>query len=124
MSRVFSNDRGSIHGRIIPKTQIMVLDAVLLNSQHYKVRIKGKVEQSREGVAPSSTPYSSNSCNERVRVTTFLFILFGKVLNCSVSLGSGVIVRRGSLTLTRKGYDTRSILKPSLPGLNSEFSFS
>ena len=30
----------------------MVLDASLLNTQHYKVRIKGKVEQSREGVAP------------------------------------------------------------------------
>ena len=28
----------------------MVLDASLLNTQHYKVRIKGKVEQSREGV--------------------------------------------------------------------------
>ena len=26
----------------------MVLDADLLNTQHYKVRIKGKVEQSRE----------------------------------------------------------------------------
>ena len=31
----------------------MVLDTSLLNTQHYKVRIKGKVEQSREGVAPS-----------------------------------------------------------------------
>ena len=30
----------------------MVLDAALHNTQHYKVRIKGKVEQSREGVAP------------------------------------------------------------------------
>ena len=30
------------------KTQKMVLDATLLNTQHYKVRIKGKVEQSRE----------------------------------------------------------------------------
>ena len=30
----------------------MVLDASLLNTQHYKVWIKGKVEQSREGVAP------------------------------------------------------------------------
>ena len=30
----------------------MVHDASLLNTQHYKVRIKGKVEQSREGVAP------------------------------------------------------------------------
>ncbi len=26
----------------------MILDAALLNTQHYKVRIKGKVEQSRE----------------------------------------------------------------------------
>ena len=31
----------------------MVLDAALLGIQHYKVRIKGKVEQSRER---SSTP--------------------------------------------------------------------
>ena len=44
-------DLGSIPGRVIPKTQKMVLDASLLNTQHYKVRIKGKVEQSREGVA-------------------------------------------------------------------------
>ena len=28
----------------------MVLDAALLNTQHYKVRIKGKVEQSREWI--------------------------------------------------------------------------
>ena len=49
--RVFANgpgDLGSIPGRVIPKTQKMVLDASLLNIQHYKVRIKGKVEQSRE----------------------------------------------------------------------------
>ena len=26
----------------------MVLDAVLFNTQHYKVRVKGKVKQSRE----------------------------------------------------------------------------
>ena len=41
-------DLGSIPGRVIPKTKKMVLDATLLNTQHYKVRIKGKVEQSRE----------------------------------------------------------------------------
>ena len=49
--RVFANragDRGSIYGRIIPKTQKMVLDAALLSTQHYKVRDKSKVEQSRE----------------------------------------------------------------------------
>ena len=51
MSRVFTNgpgDRGSVPGRVIPKTQKIVLDAALLNSHYYKVRIKGKVEQSRE----------------------------------------------------------------------------
>ena len=37
-----------ISGRIIPKIKKMVLDAALLNTQHYKVKIKGKVEQSRE----------------------------------------------------------------------------
>ena len=44
----YQGDLGSIPGRVIPKTQKMVLDASLLNTQHYKVRIKGKVEQSRE----------------------------------------------------------------------------
>ena len=38
----------SIPGRIIPKTFKMVLDTFLLNTQQYKVRIKGKVEQFRE----------------------------------------------------------------------------
>ena len=37
-------DLGSIPGQVIPKTQKIVLDASLLNTQHYKVRIKGKVE--------------------------------------------------------------------------------
>ena len=51
MVRVFAcgpGDWGSIPGRVIPKTQKMLLDATLLNTQHYKVWIKGKVEQSRE----------------------------------------------------------------------------
>ena len=51
MVRVFTidpGDRGSIPDRVIPKTQKMVLDTSLLNTQHYKVRIKGKVEQSWE----------------------------------------------------------------------------
>ena len=41
-------DQGSIPGRVIPKTQKMVLDAALPNTQHYKVRIKGKMEPSRK----------------------------------------------------------------------------
>ena len=34
----------------------MVLDATLLNTQYYKVRIKGKVEQSKEW--SSTLPYT------------------------------------------------------------------
>ena len=60
MSRVFANgpeDQCSIPGQVIPKTQKMVLDAALLNTQHYKKRIKRKVEQSRE--RSSALPYTS-----------------------------------------------------------------
>ena len=52
MSRVFENspgDRASIPGRVIPRISKTVLDATLLSTHHYKVRIKGKV-------APSHTP--------------------------------------------------------------------
>ncbi len=56
-------------GRVIPKTQKMVLDASLLNTQHYKVRIKGKVEPSREGVAPSPTSWCSSYRKGSLRVT-------------------------------------------------------
>ena len=59
MVRVFVNgpgDLGSITGRVIPETQKMVLDASLLNTQHYKVRLKGKMEQNRE--RRSALPYN------------------------------------------------------------------
>ena len=51
MVRVFANDPGdlgSIPGQVRPKTKKMVLDASLLNTQRYKVRIKIKVDQSWE----------------------------------------------------------------------------
>ena len=48
MSSVFPNGPGSIPGRIIPKTLKLVLNTALLNTQHYKVRIKGRVEQTRK----------------------------------------------------------------------------
>ena len=60
MRRVFANgpgDLGSIPGRVISKTLKMVLDTSLLNTRQYKVRIKGKVEQSRE--RSSALPYTS-----------------------------------------------------------------
>ena len=50
-------DQGSVPGQVLSKTQRMVLDAALLNTQHYKVLIKGKVEQSREW--SSALPYTS-----------------------------------------------------------------
>ena len=51
VGRVFTSsprDLGSIPGRVIPKTLRMVFDTSLLNTQQCKVRIKGKMEQSRE----------------------------------------------------------------------------
>ena len=78
MVRVFANgsgDQGSIFGRVIPKTQKMVLDAALLNlvrfkisvcrdpknptTESYKVQIKDNVKQSREW--SSALPYTSVS---------------------------------------------------------------
>ena len=70
MVRVFVNgprDLGSIPGRVIPKTQKMVLDASLLNTQHYKVRVKWN--NPVKGVAPSPTPWCSGYKKESLRVT-------------------------------------------------------
>ena len=55
--RVFVNGPGDLHsisGRVIPKT--LRLNGSLLNTKHYKVRIKGKVEQSRK--RSSALPYT------------------------------------------------------------------
>ena len=61
MSRVFANDPGdwgSIPGRVIhTKDSKMVINTALLSTQHYKVRIKGKVEQHWE--RSSALPYTS-----------------------------------------------------------------
>ena len=60
VGRVFAHgpgDLGSIPSRVIAKTLKMVLDTYLLNTQQYKVSIKGKVEQSWE--RSSALPYTS-----------------------------------------------------------------
>ena len=60
VGRVFANgpgDLGSIPGRFKPKTLKMVLDTSLLNTQLYKVLIKGKVWQFWE--KNSALPYTS-----------------------------------------------------------------
>ena len=57
---VFGNDpgdRGSIPGRVTPKTLKMVLDTSLRKTLQYKVHMKGKVEQFRE--MSSALPYTS-----------------------------------------------------------------
>ena len=54
MVRVFTNglgDQGSIPGQVIPKTQKLVHDVSFLNTQHYKVWIKGKWSNPGKGVS-------------------------------------------------------------------------
>ena len=55
MSWLFANtpgDLGSIPVRVIPKTQKIAFDAALLNTQHYKVRIKSKKSREWSSVLP------------------------------------------------------------------------
>ena len=59
VGRVFVNglgDLGSILSRVIPRTLKIVLDTSLLNTQHCKVRIKGKGDP-------------SNTCGTRHKAT-------------------------------------------------------
>ena len=42
--------------QVIPKTQKMVLDVTLLNTQDYKARIKVKKSNARKGLEPAPTP--------------------------------------------------------------------
>ena len=58
----------------------MVLGAALLNTQHYKVRIKGKVDQSRK--LSSTLPYTSVVAIEKgalgspsIKFTNFTFYI-------------------------------------------------
>ena len=67
MVRVFAN--GSILGRVIPKTQKMVLDAILLNTQHYKVLSRAKGIYPGKGVVPSPTPQCSSYRKGILQVT-------------------------------------------------------
>ena len=86
---VFANgpgDLGSVPGRVIPETLKMVLDTSLLNTQHYKVRIKGKVEQSRER---SSAPlYLSVVAIEKGANFTYFYIHYSDVMTLWILLTS------------------------------------
>ena len=63
MVRVFTNgsrDWCLIPGQVIPKTQKMILDSFLFNTQHYKECIKCKWSNPGKGVVPSPTPPCSS----------------------------------------------------------------
>ena len=80
MVRVFANgpgDRGSVPDRVIPKTQKMVLDVSLLNTQHYKVRIEGKVEQfrKRSNALPWCSSYRKGSIWVTLKYGLQLYLL-------------------------------------------------
>ena len=67
VGRVFANGQGhlrSIPGRVILKTLKVVPDTSLRNTQQYKVRIKGKVEQSRE--RSNALPYTKLALDNRM----------------------------------------------------------
>ena len=72
-----SGDLGSIPGRVISKTLKIEFDTPLLNTQWYKVRIKGKVEQSKQ--RRSALPYTLLLKKEplghpRLRLPTYIYI--------------------------------------------------
>ena len=104
-------DLGSIPGRVIPKTQKMVLDSSLLNTQHYKVQIKGKFEQSREGVAPSPTPWCSSyrkgEPSGHPRLSSPTFFLFKKEFLRTIQSNKDSLNR--FICLTINGYFTLPI---------------
>ena len=62
-------DRGSIPCRILWKAQKIVLDTVLLNTQQYKVCIKGKWSKPEKRVAPYPTPWCSSNWKGSLPVT-------------------------------------------------------
>ena len=63
-------NRGSIPGRVIPKTQKMLIDAAFDSNQHYKVRIKVKVKQSRDVVTVEKGAFGLHS----TKVVNFTYI--------------------------------------------------
>ena len=97
----------------------MVLHSALLNIQYNGIRIKSKVEQTREWVAPSQ--HLGVEAFEKVafvspttKVTKFTYFYYHYYYLLILFTNPSA----------RAGYDTRSIFKRSLTGLNSEFSFS
>ena len=71
MVRVFASGprvQGSVLDRVIPKIKKMVLETSLLNIQHYKIWIKGKMSNPGKGIVPSAAPQCSSYWKESFRV--------------------------------------------------------
>ena len=78
VGRVFTNspgDLGSIPGRVIPKTRKMVLDTSLLNTHHYMLSMKGKVEQSRKMLYQRIVARKERNTVAKQRIRRHLIIL-------------------------------------------------
>ena len=99
----------------------MVLDASLLNTQHYKVRIKGKVEQSRKGVAPSPTPWCSSYQKGSLRVTLDygrqLYLLINPLLLAGYNTRSIVMCITSHFVLIQSFLSPKPVVIPSLKSL-------
>ena len=113
---MFANDLrdwGSIPGRVLPKTQKRYLYASLLNTQHYKVRIKSKWSNPGRGVASSTTPrcrsyWKGNLLSMKKLITIYFYERWDVWLYCTEAwIGLCVMY---SYTLTKWSYTTERML--------------
>ena len=107
MSRVFAN----CPGQVIPKTQKMVRDFALLSTQLYEVRIKGKVEQSKEWSSAVPIPLCDSNWKGSL----------GQPRLRSPTLLSYIYIHQ---PIRARSLQHKVNFKRSLTGLNSGFSFS
>ena len=85
VGRLFINGLGglgSVPGHVIPNTLKIVVDTFLFNTLHYKVRIKDKVEQSRE--RSCALPYTIEKGAFRLPSTTVANFTYFTILSESL----------------------------------------
>ena len=58
----------------VESNQKMVLDATLLNTQHYKVRIKGKVDESKEWSCAFPNTLVKSPFKKEPSLLTFIYV--------------------------------------------------
>ena len=103
-------DLSSIPGHVIPKILKMVLDTSLRNTQQYEVYIKGKVEQSRERVVPSPTPWCSSYWKGSPlvaldkRLQTLLTVLSSVIFPARIFINNFFTLLVSTLTFYQSGF--------------------